>query len=312
MNDQENETPPLRVCYFGTYRQQYGRNQILMNGLRANGVDLYECHQPLWQGSEDRVSRAAGKWLDLPFLWRIVKAYLSLIRKHYHAPPYDVMMLGYPGEFDTFLGRLLSWTRRKPLALDHIMSLYLIAIERGLHQKSPLTVKFIRAAEWVSLRLCDLIICDTEGYRDYHCKTYSLTADRFRLVPAGADDRLFFPRPEVTPPTDRFRVMYHGTFLYSHGVETIVAAAALLKDRADIEFLFCGTGPEEPHIRQLAEESGADNIVFTGWVERPEMPNANRLRSSLSGGVWHHKTVAGHDAQQDLGKFDDGESDGYR
>ena len=37
----------LRVCYFGTYRAEYSRNRIMMEGLRKNGVEVIECHENL-------------------------------------------------------------------------------------------------------------------------------------------------------------------------------------------------------------------------------------------------------------------------
>ena len=46
----------LTVCYFGTYRQHYSRNQIIMAGLEAAGVRVHQCHATLWHGVEDRVA----------------------------------------------------------------------------------------------------------------------------------------------------------------------------------------------------------------------------------------------------------------
>ena len=52
---------PLRICYFGTYRANYTRNQILLKGLRAQeGAEVYECHATLWYGIEDRVEQVPG------------------------------------------------------------------------------------------------------------------------------------------------------------------------------------------------------------------------------------------------------------
>jgi hypothetical protein len=52
----------LRVCYFGTYRANYSRNQIMIEGLRRNGVEVVECHERLWHSLEDRVQVASGGW----------------------------------------------------------------------------------------------------------------------------------------------------------------------------------------------------------------------------------------------------------
>ena len=44
---------PLRVCYFGTYRAEYSRNQILLEGLRRSGVEVVmgKCLITMWSWS---------------------------------------------------------------------------------------------------------------------------------------------------------------------------------------------------------------------------------------------------------------------
>ncbi len=267
-----SENRALRVCYFGTYRSDYSRNQILLAGLAANDVIVYECHSVLWHGIGDRVQVASGGWFNPSFWWRVLRSYWKLVRQHRHIPEYDVMLIGYPGQFDTFLGRLLSWWRRKPMALDLYMSLYLIAQERGLVKRSPLTGKAIKLLETAGLKLPDVIISDTAEYVDFHCQTYGLKADRFRLVPAGADDRYFFPRPDLQPPKESFRVIYFGSFIRNHGVPTIIEAANLLKHRNDIHFDLYGDGPERPVAEEMAAKMELENVHFHGWISKELLP----------------------------------------
>ena len=127
---------PLRVCFFGTYRAGYVRNEVVIAGLRAQGVIVDECHSPLWHGVADRVAQAGGGWKRPAFWGRVLRAYWRLLRAHARTPPYDVLLVGYPGQFDVYLGRLLSRLRRRPLALDVLMSLHLIAEERGLTRRA--------------------------------------------------------------------------------------------------------------------------------------------------------------------------------
>jgi glycosyltransferase involved in cell wall biosynthesis len=263
---------PLRVCYFGTYREEYGRNQILIAGLREQGVELLICHHTLWQGIEDRVAQASGRWRSFSFVRRVVAVYWRLWRQHRRLPDYDVMVLGYPGQFDAFLGRALSWSRGKPLALDLYMSLYLIAVERGLTAKSPFTGRLIRWLEMAGLRLPDLLIADTAEYVDYHCRTYKLQPERFCLVPAGADDRFFYPRPEHRLPDDHIRLIYYGTFIPNHAVLTIIQAAALLRDQPEIQFVMYGEGPDLPEALRLTEELNLINVTFCGWADKENLP----------------------------------------
>lgn len=269
---QKREDGPLRVCYFGTYRENYGRNRILIAGLRAQGVTVYECHSTLWQGIEDRVQQVEGGVLRPAFWRRVAGVYRELIRKHRQTPPYDAMILGYPGPFDAFLGRLLSWRRRRPMLLDHYMSLYLIALERGLVTPTSLKGRLLRLVEGLGLRLPDRLLSDTPEYIAFHCRTYGLQPERFLLVPAGADEQLYSPRPDLAPPDDCFRVTYYGTFIPNHGLPLIMAAVELLKEKPEIVFDFYGEGPELPAAQAFAEQAKLPNVRFHGWLAKEQLP----------------------------------------
>ena len=85
---------PLRVCYFGTWRPRYSRNLIMIQGLREQGVEVYECHASLWRGIEDRVEVATGGWFHPVFVGRMVRATLRLVRRYLAAPQHDVVVVG--------------------------------------------------------------------------------------------------------------------------------------------------------------------------------------------------------------------------
>ena len=262
----------MRVCYFGTYRAGYVRNQVMIQGLRACDVEVQACHATLWHSVADRVQQAGGGWRQPRFWWRVFKAYWRLWRAHARTGAYDVMLVGYPGQFDVYLGRLLSWWRRKPMALDILMSLHLIAEERGLTQKSPLTGKLIFWLEKGGLKLPDLLIADTAEYEAYYCEKYDLSPARFWRVPLGVDDRIYYPRPHLQPPANCFRVLYYGTFIPLHGVETMIRAAALLHHYPDVRLDFYGDGQERPRAEWLARDLGLDNVRFCGWIDKEQLP----------------------------------------
>ena len=259
---------PLRVCYFGTYRSEYSRNRILIEGLRRNGVLVIECHERLWGGIEDRVETVQGGWKRPRFWWRVATVYARLIRRYWQlGGAYDVLVVGYPGQLDVFLARLLSWLHRKPLVWDIFMSVYLIATERGLDKKSGLAVALLRRLEWLACRLPDRLIIDTSDYAAWFAETHNVPPERFHLVPTGADDRLFYPIPPSPQKADeRFTVLYYGTFIPNHGVQTIVEAAALLADDPTIHFELIGDGPERLAAAALSQEKMLTNVTFVEWL----------------------------------------------
>ncbi len=258
----------LRVCYFGTYREEYSRNRILLEGLRRNGVEVIECHASLWQSIADRVETVESGWKRPRFWLRVAGAYVALLRRYWQIHgAYDVLVVGYPGQLDVFLARLLSWVQRKPLAWDIFMSIYLIALERGLDGTSPWGVGLLRRLERMACRLPDKLIIDTAAYAQWFEKTHGISASRFHLIPTGADDRIFHPIPASSDKSSVFTVLYYGTFIPNHGVQTIVEAAALLADDPTIRFELIGNGPERAAALARARENNLTNVRFVDWLE---------------------------------------------
>ncbi len=261
-----------KVCYFGTYREEYSRNIIMIAGLREVGVEVVECHQGLWRGIEDRVQAVEGGWLHLGFIRRVIGTYWKLLSGFIHLDKdFDVLMVGYPGHFDVFLARILAWLWRKPLVWDVFMSIYLISIERGLAEKNKFTMALVRLAERTALRLPDLLIQDTGDYVDWLCGQYRINSDRFRLVPTGADDRIFKPQEKIGAGPDTFRVVYYGTFIPNHGVLQIIEAARELETVSRIKIILIGDGPERESAYRLTQDYRLDQVEFVGWMERERL-----------------------------------------
>jgi glycosyltransferase involved in cell wall biosynthesis len=261
----------VRVCYFGTYRADYARNEMMIEGLRRNGVEVTECHEQLWHSSDDRAKVAGGGWRNPAFWGRAAVAYGRLLQHYRHVGDYDVLVVAYPGQLDVFLARLVSWLRHRPLVWDILMSVYLISIERGLAARGRIGIYPLRLLESLACRLPNLLILDTEEYMAWFQSTYGLPTTRFRLVPIGADDRVFQPLPRRQHAGEHFRVLYYGTFVPNHGVEYIVEAARLLVEAEDIHFELVGDGPERPKAQAIAQRHGLSNVEFLGWLDHREL-----------------------------------------
>src|SRR3990172_8555409 len=128
MKVREKET--LRVCYFGTYtlEEGYPRNRVMIEGLRKNGVEVIECHENLWEGTDEKLKGIKELSATWKFLWKLLRTYIRLIFRFRQAGYYDVIIVGYAGHFDIFLARLLNLFRRKPVIFDAFLSLYDTAV----------------------------------------------------------------------------------------------------------------------------------------------------------------------------------------
>ncbi len=262
---------PLRVCYFGTYRAEYSRNKIMIEALRRAGVEVLECHETLWRDIEDRVQMASGGWKNLEFWRRVGTAYLNLLRRYPKMPDHDVLVVGYPGQFDVYLARVLAFMRGKPLAWDVFMSIYLIALERGLDKRSPFTIDWLRRIERLALRLPDVLVHDTTEYATWLSETHDLSPERFHLVPTGADDRVYHPRTVQRDQHGPFTVLYYGSFIPNHGVRYIVEAANHLRADHQTRFELIGDGPDRARAEAQVAEYGLENVEFRNWLSPPEL-----------------------------------------
>ncbi|GIK73496.1 MAG: hypothetical protein BroJett021_24840 [Chloroflexota bacterium] len=201
-----------------------------------------------------------------------MRTYVRLLKRFWEIrQDYDIMVVGYPGQFDVYLARILTWTYRKPLAWDIFMSIYLIAVERNLDKASPFVVKAIQYIERLACRLPDLLIIDTQEYASWFEKMHGIPSTRFLLVPTGADTSRFNLLPTIQIPSDRFPILYYGTFIPNHSVLTIVEAAKLLADDKSIVFMLVGDGPERDKAEQMVKSLKLTNIEFIGWLGIKEL-----------------------------------------
>ncbi|PKO09695.1 MAG: hypothetical protein CVU40_10400 [Chloroflexi bacterium HGW-Chloroflexi-2] len=262
----------LTVCYFGTYRSEYSRNRIMIKGLRKNNVEVIECHENLWTGIEDRV-KAVEHGIINPNLWkRMIGAYFRLFKKFKNLPDFDVLVVGYPGQFDVFFAKLLTIFKKKPIIWDVFMSIYLISKERNLHLKNPISVKLLKIIEHLALRLPEKLIIDTKQYADWFYRNYKIPFEKFCIIPTGADDDVFCLDQYVEyQPKEKFIVLYYGTYIPNHGVPYMIEAAKYLNNDSTITFQFIGEGPELDVCQKLIKKYNLQNVELYSWMEQEEL-----------------------------------------
>lgn len=99
--------------------------------------------------------------------------------------------------------------------------------------KHPL-VRLVRAEERVSAALADGHVFVTSEARDL-LRARGVAAERTQVVMNTPDERVFGERraPVAPPAEGEMRVVYHGGLADRFGVETLVQAVAMLRDRGE-------------------------------------------------------------------------------
>src|SRR5690606_3408627 len=92
-----------------------------------------------------------------------------------------------------------------------------------------LASRMLRCFERRSLRAATLVLADTEANRRQLIADFALAPDRVRSIPLAIDEQPFRSRAgSVAAPGRPGRVLFVGTLVPLHGIEVVLAAAAML------------------------------------------------------------------------------------
>lgn len=259
----------MRICYFGTYDQDYCRNQILQRGLALAGAEVVECHAAVWDARDKSQVRGAGRIVGTAR--RFLRSRGELRRGYRALPDHDALVVGYLGHLDVALARRLAG--RRPVVLDAFLSLHETVVEdRAMMGPGHPAARALWRVERGAYRRADLVLLDTETHADFVAEQFGLERAKVVAVPVGADDRVFAPPDGPDLRGERRRVLFYGKFIPLHGAETIIEAAGILAAERDIELRLIGTGQTYAAARALAEQRRLGSVDWVDWVDYEALP----------------------------------------
>jgi glycosyltransferase involved in cell wall biosynthesis len=258
----------LRVVLWGTYDLGKPRNRILIQGLRENGVEVIECHAPIWQGIEDKSQvrcRRRRLWQGLRWLG----CYPRLLLRYLRLPRHDLVLVGYLGQLDVLLIRPLTWLRRVPLVWDTFLSLHdTVVDDRALVGSRHPFAMLLYAWEWLAVRTPDLLLADTAAHARFFAKRFGILRRPIERVFVGAEPRAFYP-PDPECPRHRrqrpYRVLFYGQFIPLHGMEVIAEAARQCAGQG-IHWEVIGDGQETERFRGMLRAHALTSLTWIPWV----------------------------------------------
>ena len=256
----------MKICYFGTYEKDYPRNRNIINGLAANNIEVVECHVDLYAKLENKINLSPAKKIFL--MLRAALLYLKLITKRFSLGKIDYVIVGYPGQLDMFLARLLFL--RKKIIFNPMLSIYDTMIEDRKISNNFLIKKSLYYLDRLSCRLANKIILDTPEHADYFVKKFKIPRQKLEHVYIGADESKFFPLEKNY--SAKFKVLFYGKFSPIHGIDTIIKAAKILSVDKSVELEIIGTGQLHNKMLRLAKDLKVENIKFVDWVDFDKLP----------------------------------------
>ncbi len=215
-------------------------------------MGVIEHHAPVWESQEHKWSAGLGAAA------RLAAAQARLLRG---APQnFDAVIVGYPGHADLPAARRVA--RDRPVIFNPLVSLTDTLVEdRKRFRPGSLPARILRAIDRHALRAADLVVADTEANASHLVRLAELDPGRVRVCLVGAEERLFQSGWRPESPRD---VLFIGKLIPLHGLETILAAAALAPE---LRFRIIGSGQLGGLLRKRRA-----NVEWIPWVEYASLP----------------------------------------
>ena len=139
--------------------------------------------------------------------------------------------------------------------------------------KNPLAIWWLRRMERKLYHAAQHIIALSPGMKAGVMKG-GVPADRITVITNGTDLDLFRPDLDGSAARerlelgDKFAAIYFGAMGRANGLEYVVEAARLLRDRGNdqIRLVLHGSGGQREALKELVRQYGLDNVIFSDSV----------------------------------------------
>lgn len=223
--------------------EAYPNTRYRLRDLRASAFfQLSEINVPMWTHATQSSKGFSRLWRNSG---RALLAHAAVMGRFLFSKRPARVYIPYPGAFLLFLLSFLpAGLRPQRVIADVFISLYdTIVNDRRLIKQESLLARTLKRVEKRAYHFADTLIVDTRQNAQFLCALFDLPASKVKVIPLSTDEEHFQNTP-YHPQTGLCHVLFVGTMVPLHGIETILEAAALLSDRTDIRFKLIGDGQD--------------------------------------------------------------------
>jgi len=229
-------------------------------------VDVYR----VYAYTSRRRDKLSGRLLNYATFNALSAVVGSLVGKQ------DVILTPSPplsnGLVADFIGRL----RRLPFVYN-VQDIYPdVAIRMGM-MSNPRIIAFFRWMERYVYRRAAALTVICEGFQR-NLLAKGVPREKIHIIPNFTDTAFMRPLPRHNDFSAQqgldhaFVVLFAGNMGFSQGLTVVLDAAAELKGRKDILFLFVGNGAAKPRLVNYAQELGLENVRFLPFQPHDRVP----------------------------------------
>jgi glycosyltransferase involved in cell wall biosynthesis len=256
-----------------TGKPNYPEGRIFA-GYRAGGMQVEDFHGvavhrvPLIPRAKGTAVRLAANYLSFMFSACVLGPWTLRGRQADAVFVYATSPI-----LQAVAGIVLKWIKRAPLVV-WVQDLWPQSLEATGYVRQRWMLKLVELAVRVIYRCSDVVLVQSQAF-----------AGEVKKL-AGHDRIAYHPNPgelafeatdaaKVPPPftfPQGFNVVFAGNLGTAQALETIVAAAELLKDAPHVRFILVGSGGRSDWLREEVARRGLTNVSLPGRFPPEAMP----------------------------------------
>jgi len=222
-----------------------------------------------------RTDDKLGKWcgyLDrlINYLLFCLRSFLKVVKLnrekeytffHIHTPPDFLILIVLP----------LKLIYGSKIILD-LHDMLPESVDSNLNIKGKRIIVYLaKVIEKFAVLFSDAVICTNSYDKQIVSSRNQINPDKIFTVMNTPNIKQFQIEPSKKEDfglNDKFIILFEGTIWKRRGIQTIIDAVELLKDKIPVYFLIVGDGPDKEYLQRIVIEKSLDKFVkFTGWVD---------------------------------------------
>ncbi|RQP21608.1 glycosyltransferase family 4 protein [Piscinibacter terrae] len=190
----------------------------------------------------------------------------------------DVVVGTSPQFFTAVAGWAVGAVKRIPFVFE-LRDLWPESIKAVGAMQDSATIRWLERLELFLYRRASLIVSVTHAFRETLARR-GIDPNKVEVVTNGVDISRFSPRPKDAELEKSlglqgcFVAGYIGTHGMAHALETLLDAAALLRDHpqgSNVRILLLGDGARKDELKAAAQRMGLPNVLFIDSVSKDEV-----------------------------------------
>jgi colanic acid biosynthesis glycosyl transferase WcaI len=189
----------------------------------------------------------------------------------------DLILLTVPPLPVSVPAALLGWLHNCPIVLNVQDILPEAAVHVGLI-KNKIMIRVLESLERFAYRTAHTVSVIADGFVD-NLERKGVPSSKITCIPNWVDVNFIKPLSKEDNAfrkahklEGKFVVQYSGNIALTQGLETVVKAAAHLRDVPEIAFVIVGESKAIAQLKEQCKACGAENVVLLPFQPREKLP----------------------------------------